>query len=83
MEYLDAGLPVIASRVGGNPELVSDGQNGFLYEVGDVEALAECINKIARDSEIRKLFAENSIEVVRRLDCMTMVEHHESEYAIA
>lgn len=80
MEYLDAGLPVVASRVGGNPELVVDGYTGFLYEVGDVSALADCILKLIVDEQTRRLFASNAKNMVTRFDRATMVESHEKEY---
>ena len=41
MEGLARGVPCIATKVGGNPELIHDGENGFLYEYADVAALAQ------------------------------------------
>lgn len=83
MEYLDAGLPVVASRVGGNPELVADGETGFLYEAGDVNALADCILKLIEDDRIRNLFAANAKQMITRFDRATMIETHEKEYLCA
>jgi glycosyltransferase involved in cell wall biosynthesis len=40
MEAMAASLPVVATRVGGNPELVRDGENGFLVPSGDADAMA-------------------------------------------
>lgn len=53
LEAWAAGLPVIASRVGGIRHLVQDGTDGLLVESGDVEALAQGISRIANDSELR------------------------------
>lgn len=49
IEYMQSSLPVICTRVGGNPEIVEHGVNGYLYEVGDTEKLAEYIMNLATD----------------------------------
>ena len=43
MEYMAAGLPVVATHVGGNPELVQHGKTGLLVPANDVTALAQAI----------------------------------------
>jgi glycosyltransferase involved in cell wall biosynthesis len=43
------GVPVIASDLGGNPELVSDGQNGLLFESGNAGDLARQIQRMLDD----------------------------------
>jgi len=47
IEAQAAGLPVIASRVGGIPEAVEDGVTGYLVPPGDVDALAHAIVRLA------------------------------------
>lgn len=54
IEALAAGLPVIATGVGGIPELVNDGAEGLLIAAGDVEALAGCIVRLANDAALRR-----------------------------
>jgi glycosyltransferase involved in cell wall biosynthesis len=49
LEAMATGLPVIATRVGGNPELVQDGVTGLLVPVADVPALAAAILALAQD----------------------------------
>lgn len=48
-ESFQSGVPVIASRIGGIPELVEDGQNGLLFEPGRVESLREALQRFARE----------------------------------
>lgn len=49
MEYMGAGLPVVASRVGGLPELVRDGETGVLVPPRDPSALAEAVAALLAD----------------------------------
>ncbi len=51
LEYLACGLPVVATRVGGNTELVRDGENGWLVDVGDVDALTERLERLLADPD--------------------------------
>ena len=51
LEYMAAGLPVVATDCGGNRELVLDGKTGFLVQPGDPAAIASAMEKLLADSE--------------------------------
>lgn len=53
LEAMATGLPVLASAVGGNPELVKDGNTGALFAPGDAEQLAKLLRTYADDPELR------------------------------
>jgi glycosyltransferase involved in cell wall biosynthesis len=53
IEALAAGRPVVATRVGGVPDVVRDGTDGFLVEVGDTDGLAAHLAELARDPDRR------------------------------
>jgi glycosyltransferase involved in cell wall biosynthesis len=58
MEAMAAGLPVVATRVGGVPELVADGETGLLVEPDDPAALAAAIDDLARDPARRRAYGD-------------------------
>ncbi len=53
LEAMACEVPVVASRVGGLPEVVTDGETGYLREVGDVEQMAEAAAKLLTDEALR------------------------------
>lgn len=57
LEGLQAGVPIVASRVGGLPELLEDGKAGIVIEKGNAEILSEAIIKIVEDTAFRKKIA--------------------------
>lgn len=57
-------LPLIASRVGGVPEIISTGDNGLLIPPSDPILLAKAIEKLATDKSLRKSMGENACEIL-------------------
>ena len=54
IEALAAGRPVVATRVGGVPDVVRDGEDGFLVEAGATDELADRLARLARDPDLRE-----------------------------
>lgn len=65
LEAMSAGLPIISSSVGSIPEIVRDGENGFLIEPGDIKNLAGKIKLLAKNLEIRKSISINNYKIAR------------------
>lgn len=81
IEALAAGRPVVATRVGGVPDVVRDGVDGFLVEAGDVEGLADRLAELARDPELRRrLGAAGRARVVPRYAVDRLVDDTDRLY---
>ena len=82
MEGMYAGKPVVASRVKGHTDLVTDGVGGFLYGWNDREEYCDCVRTLAKDRELRQIMGEKNRALVKLfgrevvfqqvLDAMTM-----------
>ena len=62
LEAMAVQLPVIASRVGGIPEVVDDGETGFLSAVGDVDKMAEDAVTLLTDPQLRREMGKRARE---------------------
>jgi len=58
LESMGAGLPVVATAVGGTPELIEDGSTGFLVPPGDAAALAERVVLLLKDPGLARAMGE-------------------------
>jgi glycosyltransferase involved in cell wall biosynthesis len=66
LEAMASGVPVVASRVGGIPDIVVHGHNGMLVEPADVTGLAESILKVLLNEELRKKLSKGAIVTVHK-----------------
>ncbi|PWH12789.1 MAG: hypothetical protein DDG60_11745 [Anaerolineae bacterium] len=74
LEGMAAGMAIVSTPVGGIPEVVHDGYNGFLVPPGDVRALAEKLIFLATNPHLCRLMGTRSREIVETLDVTPYVE---------
>lgn len=81
IESLASRTPVVATRVGGVPDVVRDGIDGFLADVGDIDGLAGALETLAGDAELRRRFGEAGREhVVPRYRVSRLVDDIDELY---
>jgi len=74
LEAMAAGLPIVATKVGGVPEIVTDRENGFLVEPRNSPQLAEKILFLLQNEDVRKQFSANNIEKARSYNWANIVD---------
>jgi glycosyltransferase involved in cell wall biosynthesis len=81
MEAMAAGLPVVATRVGGIPELVDDGENGILLASGETDEVTPAVRRmIARSDERARMGASAQKKARHLFDVSVMVASYEALY---
>lgn len=79
MEAMACRCPVVASNVGGNPELITDAERGLLFEPQNVGALADALRRLIEDAALRRKLAEAGERFIhqgfsRKASAMRMAE---------
>lgn len=73
LEVLAIGTPVVTTRAGGNPELITDSENGLLVNYDDKEELKEAIRKVLDDKMLAGKLSQNGKETIKQYSVEKMV----------
>jgi glycosyltransferase involved in cell wall biosynthesis len=80
LEAMACGLPIVATRVGGVPDIVEDGVNGYLVESGDFQEMAKKIIFILENQPLKLLISKNNRIKVQEYDWKNVVNQLEQIY---
>jgi len=86
LEGVCAGCATICSDVGGMPELIDTGENGYIFPVGDYDRLAKYLARLGNDPELRRSFSEALYEKASRdfsRDCMCRRQEENYRHLLA
>jgi glycogen(starch) synthase len=74
LEAMWADLPVVASKTGGIPDVVSDGVNGLLVPPSDAEALARAIDRVLANTDLARRLGAAARELAKDYDWDTLAD---------
>ncbi|MCE2962224.1 MAG: N-acetyl-alpha-D-glucosaminyl L-malate synthase BshA [Chitinophagales bacterium] len=80
LEAMACHVPVLSSNAGGLPELIVNGENGFMCEVGDIESMAESAKKVLQSEAILKEFKAKAYKTAQKFDIEIILPQYESYY---
>ncbi|MES2123759.1 MAG: N-acetyl-alpha-D-glucosaminyl L-malate synthase BshA [Gemmatimonadota bacterium] len=80
LEAMACGAPVLASRIGGLPEVIDDGVNGILEPPGSVEAMARRAIEVLRDSDRHRAMSEAAVRRAALFSADVIVPRYEAFY---
>jgi glycosyltransferase involved in cell wall biosynthesis len=79
-ESFSYGTPVIGSKIGGIPELIEDGFNGYLFEAGNVNELQQLLETLIDSPETLEKLEQGTYESVQKYTMEKHIEQLEKEY---
>lgn len=80
LEAMGCGLPIIASDVGGNNEIVHEGENGYLINGDDIETLTQRLTALINDAALREQMGRKSREMARKYDWPAIMSEYNKLY---
>ena len=80
LEAMAAGVPCVATSVGGVPEVINNGSEGLLVPAGDGIALADALNALLHAPELRKAIGARAAQTARRFAVTQAARRTESVY---
>ncbi len=80
LEAMQVGLPIVAAKVGGIPEIIKHGYNGLLVPTGDPKTLASTLMKLLNDKALQRKLSKHHEEALGKFSSSTMVRSTEKIY---
>ncbi|MBD3226345.1 MAG: glycosyltransferase [Caldithrix sp.] len=80
LDAQSVGLPVVATRAGGIPEMIEDGHNGILVDIQNPKALADALLELIAQPGLRKQMGQQALQTVKRFDIINTVRQYKKLY---
>ncbi|RXT13941.1 N-acetyl-alpha-D-glucosaminyl L-malate synthase BshA [Ammoniphilus sp. CFH 90114] len=79
LEAMACGKPVIATKTGGVPEVVEEGETGYLLSIGDIEGMAEKVKLLLNSEELYARFSKQSLHRAYHMFCQEKIARQYEE----
>jgi len=80
LEAMSVGLPVVATRIAGVPEIIEEGKTGFLVRDKNPDELADRLGRLLKDEKLRKKMSRNCLKAARKYSWKNVIDMLESCY---
>lgn len=81
IEAMACGVPCIGTNIGGIPEVISDGENGYIVPLGDSDFASLKLTQLLTNDKVHSIFSENAIKTVsEKFDSKVIVDEYEKLY---
>lgn len=80
MEAMACGIPIIASKIRGNVDLVKDGYNGYLVDSDDFVKISDRVIELTKYKSKRRKMSDINLEIVKQYDCKNIIDNIENIY---
>lgn len=77
VEAICVGLPIVTTKVSGTEELIENGENGFIVDIGDKDTMAMALTKVIEDENLRQQFAEKNKAQAVKFETNAIVDQWE------
>ena len=77
VEAICVGLPIVTTKVSGTEELIENGENGFIVDIGDKDTMAMAMTKLIEDENLRQQFAEKNKAQAVKFETNAIVDQWE------
>jgi len=80
LESLASGTPLVSNRVGMAPDVIQDGQNGFLVDVGDVDEMVKKASRLLENRSLRQQFYHEGLKTIKTYDWSVVARRYGELY---
>ncbi len=74
MEVIKAGAPIVATNIGGNPEVIESGKEGLLISYNNEKELLGAASRILSDNQLAKSYSANALQKLQKFNWAKNVE---------